>query len=92
MAQSKYLKKKKKGNERIEINPEKGKTKQNFVAKPTLSWIFRGIVIKVINRMSHHYFSTVYEIYKSMQWDKGIKCVRMREAYCYYWQTESFPT
>ena len=30
-------KKKKKGNERIEINPEKGKTKQNFVAKPTLS-------------------------------------------------------
>ena len=37
MAQSKYLKKKKKGNERIEINPEKGKTKQNFVAKPTLS-------------------------------------------------------
>ena len=53
---------KKKGNERIEINPEKGKTKQNFVAKPTLSWIFRGIVIKVINRMSHHYFSTVLEI------------------------------
>ena len=33
----KILKKKKKGNERIEINPKKGKTKQNFVAKPTLS-------------------------------------------------------
>ena len=84
-------KKEKKGNERIEINSKKGK-KQNFVAKPTLSWIFRGIVIKVVNRMSHHYFSTVYEIYKNMQWDKGIKCVRMREAYCYYWQTVSFPT
>ena len=70
----------KKGNESIEINPKKGKKKTNFVAKLTLSWIFRGIVIKVINRMSHHYFLTVYEIYKTMQWDKGIKCVRMRES------------
>lgn len=62
-----------------EINPKKEKkTKQNFCSKPTLSWIFRGIVIKVVIEWVYTILSSVWDPHKSMQWDKGIKCVKVR--------------